>query len=224
MSVVPRDLVSKIQFYEDHDPVWSSHATQIGTTSTEVAGLATKTAAARAAYAAQQVAQNAAKDATLTLKLAVDAMAITGSDIIKKIRAKAATDGDGVYALASLPAPASPTPVGAPGTPSNFKALLNPDGSLKLSWKCVNPPGATGTIYSLARRVGATGAFVAIAVTGTKSYTDATLPAGVANVTYQITAARSTATGTAAQFVVNFGTTAGGEMTASVASAPRLAA
>lgn len=225
MSVVPRDTVAKIQFYEDHNTPWNTNAVAIGTTTTEVTALATKTTAARAAYDAQQAAQNAAKDATLTLHLAVKAMDVAGSNIIKKVRAKAGTDGNGVYALASIPAPATPGPVPAPGTPTDFSTTLNPDGSLKLNWKCANPPGAFGTVYQLSRRDGATGDFVAIGGSGTRTFTDATLPAGVASVTYQITAVRSTSVGISAQFIVNFGTVTGtGERVASVVSAPKLAA
>jgi hypothetical protein len=225
MSVVPPEIVAKIQFYEDHNTPWSTNAVAIGTTTTEVTALNTLTTAARAAYDAQQAAQNAARDATLNLRLAVAAMATAGSDIIKKVRAKAATDGDGVYALASIPAPALPSPVPPPGTPDNFVATLNPDGSVRLKWKCANPRSAAGTVYQLSRRTGTTGDFVAIGVSGTRSFVDATLPAGVASVTYQIVAVRSTALGTAAQFLVNFGVSgATGEMAASVAQAPKLAA
>jgi hypothetical protein len=61
------------------------------TTTAAVTDLATKTTAARAAYNAQQAAQNAAKAATIDFNLAVDAMTTRGADIIKQIKAKAAT-------------------------------------------------------------------------------------------------------------------------------------
>lgn len=224
MSVVPAEIVAKIQFYEDHNTPWSTNAVAIGTTTTEVTALATLTSAARSAYDAQQAARNAAKDATLNLRLAVAAMATAGSDIIKKVRAKAATGGDGVYALASIPAPALPSPVPPPGMPTGFVATLNPDGSVKLRWKCPNPAGSAGTVYQLSRKTGA-GEFAAIGVSGARSFVDATVPAGVASVTYQIVAVRSTAVGVAAQFIVNFGVSgATGAMTASVVQAPKLAA
>jgi hypothetical protein len=228
MSVVPKEVVAKIQFFEDHESPWTTNATAIGLTAGEVTALSTKTAAARAAYDAQQAAKNAAKDATLTLRLAVTAMADAGSDAIKKIRAKAATDGSGVYALASIPAPATPSPVPPPGTPTDFNVTLNPDGSLKLRWKCANPSGSQGTMYQVSRRIGASGPFVAVGGSGTRSFDDVTVPAGTASVTYQVQAVRSTAVGVAAQFIVNFGISGGGEMTAMVVqggqSGPKLAA
>jgi hypothetical protein len=148
-----------------------------------------------------------------------------GSDIIKQIRAKAAVDGDNVYVLAQIPAPALPSPVPPPGTPTDFIVTLNPDGSLKLRWKCANPAGSMGTMYQVSRRIGSGGPLVQIGGSGVKSFLDATVPAGTPAVTYQITAARSTALGVAAQFVVNFGVGGGGEMTASVVQgSPKLAA
>jgi hypothetical protein len=223
MSVVPSEVVAKIQFYEDHNAPWSSNAAAIGVTPTEVSSLQTKTAAARTAYDEQQAAQLAARDATLKLRLAVEAMGLAGAAIIKKVRAKAQTDGPGVYALASLPAPATPTPVPPPGTPTDFTATLNPDGSLKLRWKCANPGGAKGTFYQVSRRTGGVGAFAPVGGTGNKTFVDATVPAGVAAVTYQVVAVRSTAIGVAAQFTVNFGV--GGEgATATVVPGPKLAA
>jgi len=136
-----------------------------------------------------------------------------------------ATDGDNVYFLAQIPPPATPSPVPAPGTPSDFAATLNPDGSLGLKWKCANPPRSTGTIYQISRRTGAAGAFVSVGGSGARTFVDAGVPSGVASVTYQIVAVRSTAIGVAAQFTVNFGTDTGGTTTASVVeSAPKLAA
>lgn len=220
MPLISDKIAEKIAFYENHTTPWSTSAVAIGTTTTAVTDLTTKTTAARAAFNAQQSAQAAAKAATLTLKMAVDAMARTGSDIIKQIRAKAATAGDGVYTLAQIPAPALPGPVGAPGTPTGFSVSLGADGTLGLKWKCANPAGAVGTIYQVWRRVNGTPSasvdFAYLGGTGTRAFTDTTLPAGSAAVTYQVQAVRSTSAGPAAQFNVNFGVSGGGSMTASV--------
>lgn len=225
MSLVPDTNEGKILFYQSKNTPWAANSVAIGTTAGAVTALATKVTTAQTKLAAQVAAQEAAKNATAELKAAIREMTGAGSDIIRQIRAKGAIDGDSVYFLAQIPAPAAPSPVGPPGTPTDFKVELNPDGSLQLKWKCSNPAGAGGTIYQLTRRTGSTGPFVTIGGSGTKSFIDATVPAGVASVTYKITAQRSTASGTAALFTVNFGTVAGsGEMTASVASAPKLAA
>jgi len=227
MSLIPDTHEGKILFYQSKNTPWAANSVAIGTTAGAVTALATKVTTAQTKLAAQVAAQQAAKNATAELKAAIRDMAGAGSDIIRQIRAKGAIDGDSVYFLAQIPAPAAPSPVPAPGTPTDFVATLNPDGSLKLKWKCANPARSMGTIYQIARRTGATGAFVAIGGSGTRSFIDATVPAGVASVTYQITALRSTAMGTAAQFIVNFGVgVESGEAFASVSavSAPKLAA
>jgi hypothetical protein len=105
----------------------------------------------------------------------------------------------------------------APGQPFAFAVELDQTGILTLKWKCDNPAGTQGTIYQVWRRVGPTGDFSYVGGSGTKSFIDATLPAGSSSVTYQIQAVRSTAVGPAAQFIVNFGVGGtGGVMTASV--------
>jgi hypothetical protein len=223
MSLVPDTNEGKILFFQSKNTPWAANAVAIGNTTGAVTSLATKVTTAQTKLAAAIAAREASKNATADYYAAVRAMATAGADIIKQIRAKAATDGASVYILAEIPAPALPTPVPPPGTPSDFAATLNPDGTLALKWKCANPSGAGGTTYQVSRRTGASGEFTAIGVAGKKSFTDTTVPAGVASVTYQITAVRSTAIGVAAQFLVNFGVAAG-EMVASVVSAPKLAA
>lgn len=225
-TILPQSAVEKVAFFENHNPTWATNAVAIGTTTTAVTALTTKTTAARAAYNAQQLAREQAKAATQTFRDAVAAMALAGSDIIKQVKAKAATDGNSIYTLALLPVPATPAPIPAPGTPSNFTVQLQEDGSLILKWKCANPTGSSGTIYQVARKLG-TADFAVLGASGSKQFIDETLPSGAGNapVTYQIVAIRSTVAGAPAQFTVNFGTSGGsGEMTASIVTAPKLAA
>lgn len=210
-SVLPKLAIEKIQFCENHVAPWTDNATAIGTTTTAVTDLQTKTTAARSAFNAQQAARQVAKAATEAYHLAVDAMADAASDIIRQVKTKAAISGDAVYALAQIPAPATPSPKPAPGKPFGLVATLDDSGELNLKWKCVNPAGSTGTIYQVWRRVGGEGAaFVYLGGSGDKSFVDATLPAGSSAVTYQIQAVRSTATGPWAQFNVNFGVSGAG--------------
>lgn len=207
MPVVPSKCVAKIEFYQSHVAQWASNAESIGTTPGAVSALATLTEAARDAFKEQQEIQNAAKAATLKLQTAVDAMGTAGASIMKQIRAKGGEAGNGVYSLASIPAPARPSPIGAPGKPSDFKIKLHQDGSLLLKWKCPNPAGAVGTIYQLYRRIGNSSdeKFAYLGNSGQRKFVDTTLPAGAAQVTYQIQAVRSTRSGPFAQFNVNFG-------------------
>jgi hypothetical protein len=230
-TILPKTRIERIAFFETRNAPWSSVAVSIGTTTAAVTTHTANTDAARAAYEAHQLAQAQAKAATQAFYAAVAVMTTSGSDIIKQVKTKAALAGGGlagaaIYNLALLPVPTPPSPIPAPGTPTDFKISLSQAGALTLKWKCPNPAGGVGTIYQIARRIGATGAFVPLTGVGTRSFTDTTIPAGTASVTYQITAVRTTAVGVPALFIVNFGTGAGGEMVASVvaASAPKLAA
>lgn len=225
MGLLPKNNADRIAFFTSRTTLWNTNATAIGTSTTQVTDVTTKAAAASTALAAQLAAQNVAKAATQTLDEAMLALTNSGNIVIEQVRTKARSAGAGVYPLANLPAPATPTPVGPPGTASNFKVELQQDGSLILSWKCANPAGSIGTFYNVARKIG-TGDYVAIGTVGSRKITDATIPAGTASVTYQITAGRTTASGAPAFFTVNFGVSASGEATASVEApnTPRIAA
>jgi hypothetical protein len=205
MSVIPNDKVSKIEFCENHTAPWGENAVAIGTTTTAVTELVAKTTAARAAYNAQQAAQEAAKSATIDFNMAVAAMAAAAQEIINQIRVKAATAGNGVYSLAQVPVPATPTPMGPLGKPSDFIATLEQTGALNVKWKNTNPRGATGVVYQIWRRLGSVGDFTYLGGVGDKKYTDNDVPAGTAQVQYQIQAVRSTSIGPFALFIVNFG-------------------
>jgi hypothetical protein len=220
MAVIPTDKISRIAFCESHNPLWAENAVAMGTTTTAVTALVTMTTAARAAATAQQAAQEAARAATNDLNMAVAAMAAAAQDIINQVRVKASTAGNGVYSLAGIPVPATPSPVGAPGTPFALKVDLKPNGSVELSWKANNPPRCTGVIWQVYRKVESTGAYEYLGGAGSRVFVDTTVPAGVPSVMYQIQGTRSTAIGDAAEFVVNFGVV-GTPPTISVTSNPK---
>jgi hypothetical protein len=123
------------------------------------------------------------------------------------------------------------SPVPPPGTPFKFSVALAGDGSLTLTWKCDNPKGSTGTIYQVWRRIAgpvSTGELTYLGVTGKKLFVDSTIPAGAAQITYEIQAVRSTSVGEFAQYTVSFGTNgsrpAVGEPAEQTEETPRLAA
>lgn len=206
MGTVPQTRIEKVQFYEAHISPWTENAVAIGLTTAEMAAFSSLVKNARGAYDAHRVALDASKAATESFYNNVRTMQNDGAGLIRSIKNKAETTGDpNVYVLAQIPSPATPTPVGPPGTPTDFRIELLQYGGLKLSFKCSNPSGSVGTIYEVKRRNGATGEFVYIGATGVKNFTDATLPSGLSSATYQITAIRSTASGNPAQFTINFG-------------------
>jgi hypothetical protein len=222
MAIVPSDRVAKLVFYEAHITPFTTNAVAIGLTAPSVALLATATSDTRAAYTAHIAAQAAAKAATAAFYDKVRIMHNApgmGADMIQQIKTKAEiTNNPNVYTLAQIPAPALPSPIPAPGTPTNFTVALLGDGSLELKWKCANPAGAAGTIYQLQRRVGTATDWTFAGATGSRTFIDSSLPAGASPVTYLVTAVRSTARGNPAQFTVSFGAagSGGGTMIQSV--------
>jgi hypothetical protein len=224
MSLVPQTKIGKIQFYTNKLPFWQTNAVAIGTTAGAVTSLEAKLDIAAEKLTAQIAAQSAAKTAVLAADEAVKALADAGADIIKAIRAKAAADGNGIYVLGDIPAPATPTPVTQLGLPNKIAVAIEGNGALNLTWKCANGPSASGTVYQVWRRTGGSGPFTYLGGRGEKKFLDETLPAGATQVTYQIQAVRSTATGPWAQFNVSFGMSSAGAMTASLEMAPKLAA
>jgi hypothetical protein len=101
-----------------------------------------------------------------------------------------------------------PTPVTELGTPNKFKVALLGNGSLLIKWQCASPR-ASGMIYEIYRKIAGEADFTYMGGTGEKKWTDSSIPAGTSQITYQIQAVRSTATGGWAQFNVNFGTGGG---------------
>jgi hypothetical protein len=228
MGTVPRDIAAKIEWFATHQPIWLTNTAAIGLAAGDAATLLTKVQAAQDARAAQVTAQNAAKSATVTLRSAIDDLSNYGAQLLAKIKTKALSTGDSVYALADVAPPAIPTPMPPPGACTDFVPELQADGSLKSTWTSNNPVGSSGTVYQLWRRVTADGAFEYVGGTGDKQFVDSTIPAGSSQVTYQIQAVRSTAVGPWAQFNVNFGTGGGsGTTTMSVTETkptPKIAA
>ena len=223
MSVVPKKQLEKLQWAIAHVEPFNTNAVAIGTTVLEAAAFETRTDAANAAMTAAVAAHTASRDATLALKVALAELDIAAAGIVKQVRAKAETTGNlGVYTLASIPEPATPTPCGELTQPGLFKAFLDETGELKLTWKCTQPVAASGVGYEVWRRIGNTGSFVCLGRSGRKEFVDATIPGGTAQVTYKIRANRSTSVSPWAQFVVNFGMESG-SMVASI-SAPKIAA
>lgn len=215
--IVPQSAVGKVTFFEAHCAKWSENAVAMGSSPEIVALLAEQTEAARAAFNAQQQALSMAMVATQRFHDAVALMNKTGADIIKQVKAKAATQGDPVYGLAWLPVPAAGAPLPPPGKPDEFTVALRAGGALALAWTCKNPRGSSGTLYQVSRRIGTSGGFQVIGTTGRRQFVDETLPVTAA-VTYQIVALRSTTRGPVAQFPVSFGQMSGAQGVARVAA------
>ncbi len=222
MSLVPRSRVGKLQFFGSKIDPWSSNATAIGTTAAEVAALNTKIATANDAIASQVAAQQIAKNATLVADNAVQAVADAGSAIIAQIRARAdATNNPGVYEIAQIPPPATPSPRPAPPACTDFTVELGGNGAVILKWKCRS---GAGTIYQIYRAEGGSPTYAYVGGVGTKSFTDTAVAAGVTQLTYMVQAVRSTRLGPWSTFNVYFGSNASGGPTARLEEVPNVRA
>src|SRR5688572_5004480 len=222
MSLYPNTKAGKVAYFNSKVAPWTTNATAIGTTTAAITDLQSKVTSAQTKLAEQVAAEQAVKTATMAASNAVAEMVLAGMDIVKSIRARAATGGNVVYQLAEIPDPATPTPVSTLGQAHDFKVGLNADGSLELGWKCASPR-ATGTIYQVWRKLEGEATFSYLGGAGTKSFTDDTVPAGPSSIMYKIQAVRSTAQGPWALLTVLFGVGAGGQMTATLAQ-PKIAA
>lgn len=224
MSTVPQNAKLRLEWWEAHIAQVVANAVAVGTTVEATTDLSTKITTARSKFLAKQEAEGAARTATSEWHSAVLAMGTAGAAIIDSIRSKAKTvGGNSIWELSGIPAPATPTPVGPPGMPTDLKVELLPDGSLKLGWKCVNPAAAGGPIYHLWRSAGNPDNYAFIGGAGAREFTDNTVPSGDAIVYYKIKAIRTTAMGDPAEFMVRFGTGVGGGVSVT-ALTPKLAA
>jgi len=206
MAVVPSSRLGKIEFYESHLAAWAANAEAIGLTPAQVLALQTLVMTARGSWLDAETARESSKASTLNFHTNTDNMAHIGSALLSNIRSFAETSGDAnVYALAQIPAPSTPAPVGPPGQPYELGIGLSQTGAVSLTWKCDNPSGASGTVYEIQRRIGSE-SFRFLEIAGERAFEDGGIPAGSTGIVYQITAIRGKTRGPAAQFLVNFGT------------------
>ncbi len=222
--IVPTKRNERVEFYKARTPSWAGSATLIGTTTAAVTDLDAKIAAAESARDEQVAALAQAKTKTASFYAAVDAVTIAGAAIIKDIRGEGQrTNNPAIWEAAMIPAPAVPAPIAPPGQPYDFKVALDGNGNLIITWRADNPAG-TQTVYRVYRTISGQPQTY-LGDIGGRKYIDDSLPAGATEVTYAIQGVRSTAVGMWGNFIVKFGTNAGGQQTASIAqSAPKLAA
>ena len=213
MPVLPDKELELIQFCEAHNPVWAVAPTAIGLTAAQVTAITTLTTAARKNYSDAQAAREASKAATTTLHAGTRTLRASAADMVRLVKAFAenTANPDTVYAAAQSPPPAAPTPPPPPGQPTGITVGLNPDGSISLRWRTANAAPTTGVFFSIARRIGISGAYSSIGGAsggprGITEFIDDTLPLGTQQASYIIQGRRGTQMGTASDAVnVQFG-------------------
>lgn len=212
--IVPSKDVDFVNFMTSRAPLWVTNRAQIGlstTQTTEMTDAAGDVSKAWDDLAAGKLALRGLQDAWKNAKRDGRSLALSNVSVIKGF-ATTQVNPDAVFIAANIPAPKPPAPNQAPGQCTQVKANLNTvNGQLKLTWKCNNPGTTNGTVYTIERRVGTTGAWTPLGLSSVKSFTDLTLPAS-AVVQYNITATRSGLVGTPSGPVsVVFGHSGNGE-------------
>lgn len=215
MSIVPRKIEDLLSWTNLRSATWLDNASVIGLTSPQVTAYRATVIQAQEDFNARTAAAAAAKAATTTNRNSINELRRSTAELLNFIKAYAVSQPNpaAVYAAAQIPPPGQPSPAPPPGTPFDFRVELLQTGAVTLRWKCNNPAGTTGTLYEVRRRDGFSGPFAFIGASGSRAFTDETIPAGIGTVIYQVTAARSTSRGNPAQFLVNFGTSGSGQWT-----------
>ncbi len=209
MSIVPKRLNDFLPWASTHAAIWKVSPATIGLTAPQATAVDNAVNTANDNYSLQLAAYDKAKAATLTQQDSTSTARTAVADAIRSIRAFAEQQSNpsAVYAAAQIPSPATPTPMAPPGQPTDFKAQLNSDGSIRLSWKCPNPQGATSTIYFVRRRLAnSTGAYTQVGVVGERAFVDDTIPSSSGGASYIVQAQRGTQLGAAGlAFTIQFG-------------------
>jgi hypothetical protein len=204
MGVLPTKIIERLQWFEQRESLWTANAAQIGLQPAQVTQLSGFIATARTKYDEAQTARAASEMSTFMMKEAVRDMSVFGSDLIKTIKAFAETTGNkNVYALASVPPPAPPSPAGPPEAPTDIVGDPNADGTVTVRWR-----GSlrSQTFFTVWRKIGSAGSFVQIGAVAAKAFIDTGVPQGVASVSYIIRAQRNNLVSQpSTEAVVNFG-------------------
>lgn len=215
-TVLPSDRRLLVQFGLDHEPVWSTHAVDIGLTAPQALVFKNLTAAASLAFQNASQARDAAKAATLAYYAACADLRTTAAECVRSIKVYAEVQANPaeIYSKAQIPAPLPPSHTGTPpAQPTDMRASLESNGSITLSWKCANPSGVSRVVYIIQRKLDGETSFSTIDFVGGggKSFNDATLPRGVDGVSYIITGKAGQQTGPAsAMYTITFGSVGGG--------------
>ena len=190
---IPNDDASFIAWARTHADIWAGGQTPpaIGLSPAEVAAFAAKTAAAEAAYSAMLAARQASLDATALKDTRFADLRAEASADLSRIDAFATTTGNpGVYPLAGIPAPKTPSARTAPPAPTDLRTIVGTDGSVTLTFKATTGGGAT---YLVQRRTtsieGLESPYAFMGFAGDdKKFVDNAVPEGVRSVGYRVAA------------------------------------
>ncbi len=186
-----------VSFAAAHVEPFTENAALLGLPPGLLADYTTAVQEARAALIEVEAARQAYKAAAAFAEARCNALSRVMTRAVETIDRTAANAAEptALYSAALLLPPSTPGVMPPPGPCNGFKAALNSDGSVTISWKCRNPDNAHGTIYHVLRRLPGESGFTQVALTARKRFKDATLPAGAGQAQYTVQGRRGDALG-----------------------------
>jgi len=193
---------------ESVNALWVNNASAIGLTSAQTLSFATDLINARADFTSVETIRTESKTTTQDWYTASDGLRTEASGMIAAIKgfAENSDTPTAILALAGLTPTAPRTPAAPPQQASILTAVLGGDGSVTINFKGNGP---IGTVWQVARKLPSETefSFIGNADASTKSFTDATVPAGIVSADYQVQGVRGSVTGPVSfGFNVKFGT------------------
>ena len=191
MRRIPKDTQAMLSFFRSHLEDWSALASQLGLTQRQVEDLKLAYEAAVADRAAQQMAQQAARNATVRANQSLSVLRRLGAGCIRSIAVTAedSPSPDRVYAKASVEPPTRRQAPYEPVKPQITGVLLRSGGSVEVTFSGKNT-GKRG-FWTLYRQLPGETGWTMIASTTTRHATDVTLPSGVTHALYAVRAQNS---------------------------------
>lgn len=184
MAVLSEKRSEVIKFFTQRLAKWQEDPAAIGLSSGQLSELTNLASDASGRYQSALTARQLSKDRTLEYHESADTLRAFGAALIATIKAFAEASGDaGVYALASIPEPADPTPSAPPAVPNNITLLMRAQGSVELTW---DGSLAGGTFYEVQRSLDDGTSWSTIASIPARETLDETVPQGTARAYYRI--------------------------------------
>lgn len=176
-----------------HEDLFADNQAAIGLSAGQVASFNAALTQYDSASTATEVARQAAKDATTDLTLKFNDLKDAVAEIVRTVKTYAEnTNNPAVYGLAGLPLPSERTPVPPPTQPTDFVVLLSASGGITLQWKS---EGVNGAFFMVKRRFSDASPWTNIGGSGSREFTDDSLPIGTTNVQYKVWGVRGNVNG-----------------------------
>lgn len=208
---LPRSRLKRLEHYENQYDRWLRFQRVIGVSDDDLARMRAKLDAARAAYTAMGIARTASQSATAMWYAAEDEMSYFGSALNQTVRVYASRrDDPRINAMANVPPRSPNTERPAPPTPERVQGRVLNTGSIEISWR--PPSGGFGEAvhFQIERQVIRNNRVLDWAQVGfvgrTRRFIDDTLPTGITEAMYRVTAVYADKRSDSSQaIVVRFG-------------------